>query len=151
MTLVKWILPGLGLLAAAEIAVFIAVAAQIGTGIALLMVLAGSLAGAVLLRRAGRAQVAKVRRAVTERSPIALESADLMLVLAGILLLLPGFVTDLAGLALLLPPLRRWLAMRGGRWLDRRRSRRPGAVVELERDEWRRVRDKEIEDQSRHR
>jgi UPF0716 protein FxsA len=112
--------------------------------------LAASLAGGVILKRAGRAQIDKIRRAVAERTPIALESQDLMLVLAGILLLVPGFVTDLAAVALLVPPLRRWIATSSGRALARRSSRR-GSVIELEREEWRRVPEDKVEDQRRNR
>jgi UPF0716 protein FxsA len=151
MGLVKFIFVGLLLLPAAEIAAFIVVAAQIGIGRALLLVLAACLAGLVILRRAGSVQIDKVRRAAAERSPIALESADLLLVLAGILLLVPGFVTDLAAVALLVPPLRRWIAASSGRALARRNARRRGAVIELEREEWRRVPEDKIEDQRRGR
>jgi UPF0716 protein FxsA len=108
------------------------------------------LAGGVILKRAGRAQIDKIRRAVAERTPIALESQDLMLVIAGILLLVPGFVTDLAAVALLVPPLRRWIATGSGRALARRGSRR-GSVIELEREEWRRVPEDKIGDQRRRR
>jgi len=145
MTLVKWMLIGLLLLAVAEIGLFIAVAGEIGSGIALLLVLATSLAGALVLKRAGRAQIEKVRGAVAQRTPIAVESADLMLVVSGILLLLPGFVTDLAALALLVPALRRRIVTTFSRLIKRQRARRPGAVLELERDEWQRVPDDKIE------
>jgi UPF0716 protein FxsA len=36
----------------------------------------------------------------------------LLVLFAGFLLLIPGFITDVAGLALLLPPLRRWVSQR---------------------------------------
>jgi UPF0716 family protein affecting phage T7 exclusion len=147
-TLVKSIFLAFLLLVAAEITVFIAVAREIGVGIALLLVLVASVAGAILLKRAGRKQIEKVRRAMAQRTPIAVESADVMLVVCGILLLIPGFVTDLAGLALFVPAVRRWLARTGRHLVERRRTRRPGAVIELERDKWRRVREDRIEDRS---
>jgi UPF0716 protein FxsA len=147
-TLVKSIFIGLLLLAAAEITVFIAVAREVGTGITFLLMLAASVAGAILLRRAGRRQIEKVRGAMAQRTVIAIESADAMLVVCGILLLIPGFVTDLAGLALLVPAVRRWLATTGRHFVERRRARQPGAVIELERDKWRRVREDQVEDRS---
>ena len=146
--MVKSIFLGLLLLAAVEITVFIAVAREIGLGIALLLVLAASVAGAIVLKQAGRRQIAKVRGALTHGTPLALESADVMLVVCGILLLIPGFVTDLAGLALLVPVVRRGLARTGRNLVERRRGRRPGAVIDLERDKWRRVREDRIEDRS---
>jgi UPF0716 protein FxsA len=149
--LVKSIFIGLLLVAAVEVTAFIAVAREIGIGITLLLALALSSAGIFVLKWAGRAHIEKVRHAMKERTPIALESADVMVVLAGILLLIPGFVTDLIGLALLVPPVRRWIARTGGHVLKHRSARRPGAVIELERDQWRQVRDDEIEDRSRRR
>jgi UPF0716 protein FxsA len=146
--LVKSIFIGFLLLAAVEITAFIAVAREIGIGITFLFLLAAAVAGAILLKRAGRRQIEKVRSAMAQRAAIAIESADVMLVLCGILLLIPGFVTDLAGLALLVPPVRHWLAKAGGRLVEHRRSRRPGAVIELERDNWRRVREDQVEDRS---
>jgi UPF0716 protein FxsA len=145
--LVKSIFIGFLLLAAVEITVFIAVAREMGIGIVLLLVLAGTIAGVLILKWAGRVQIDKVRRAVAARTPITLESADLMLVVAGILLVLPGFVTDAIGLALLLPPVRRSVAQTSRRFVHRDRPR--DAVVELERDEWRRVQDDQIEDRNR--
>jgi UPF0716 family protein affecting phage T7 exclusion len=146
--LVKSIFIGFLLLAAAEITLFIALAREFGGGITLLLLLATSVAGAVLLKRAGRRQIDKVRRAMAERTPIAMESIDVTLVVCGILLLIPGFATDLAGLALLVPAVRRALARTARRFLERRRGRQSGAVIELERDNWRRVREDRIEDRS---
>ncbi len=144
--MVKSIFIGFLLLAAVEITVFIAVAREIGIGITFLLVLAASVVGAILLKRAGRRQIERVRGALAQRTPVAIESADVMLVVGGILLLIPGFVTDLAGSALLVPAVRRWLARTGRGVIERRRGRRAGAVIELERDKWRRVRDDQIED-----
>jgi UPF0716 protein FxsA len=146
--LVKSIFLGLLLLAAVEITVFLAAAREIGIGITLLLVLAASVAGAILLKQAGRKHVAKVRGALTQGTPLAIESADVMLVFCGILLLIPGFVTDLAGLALLVPAVRHWLARTGRNLVERRRARRPGAVIDLEPDKWQRVREDRIEDRS---
>jgi UPF0716 protein FxsA len=144
--LVKSIFIGLLLAAAVEITVFIAIAREIGTGTTLLLALAASVAGVLILKWVGRAQIEKVRRAVAQRAPLAIDSGDMMLVIGGILLVVPGFVTDLIGVALLLPPVRRSVARTIGRLTRRQRSRRPDGVVELERDEWRQVREDQIED-----
>jgi UPF0716 protein FxsA len=147
-TLVKSIFLGLLLLAAVEITAFIALAREIGIGITFLLVLAASVAGAIVLKQAGRRQIARVRGALTQGTPLAIESADVMLVVCGILLLIPGFVTDLAGLALLVPAVRRWLARIARNFVEHRRGRRPGAVIDLERDKWHRVGEDQIEDGS---
>ncbi len=73
--------------------------------------LATSLAGAMVLRHAGGNHIARVRVAMGDGSFTALQadSAGALTLLAGILLLIPGFITDVLGLLLLLAPLRRML------------------------------------------
>ena len=91
----------------AELYVLIQVGQVIGglQTIALLVVV--SLLGAALLRREGARTWRSFRTAsLTGRVP-AREVADgALVVLAGALLLTPGFVTDLVGLLLLVPPVR---------------------------------------------
>ena len=67
--------------------------------------------------------------------------------LAGFLLLIPGFITDAAGLLLLLAPLRRGLAA------ALRRGPPPAAdgVVDLEPEQWHRVPDPRLPDGPRAR
>ena len=68
------------------------------------------LAGAFLVRRQGRAVLASARQALRAGRVPAAEAFDgVCLVAAGIALLLPGFLTDVAGFLLLAPPLRRAL------------------------------------------
>ena len=63
--------------------------------------------------------------------------------MAGIFLLIPGFITDVLGLLLLLAPLRRGLAALLGRgW---RRPRADG-VVDLEPEQWHQVPDAALAD-----
>ncbi|WP_182087202.1 FxsA family protein [Aureimonas sp. ME7] len=90
-----------------EIGVFIWVGGRIGVGWTLLLVVASVVLGAVLLKRqtlstlqAARAQARAGR--VPEREIV----HGAMIGLAGILLILPGFLTDIAGLLLFLPPVR---------------------------------------------
>jgi len=119
MNVAKWLLLTLLALPLAELAVFIAVAATIGIAWPLSLVLAGSLAGALVLRHAGGSHIARVRLALGEGSFTALQadSSGFLILLAGILLLIPGLMTDIAGLLLLIAPLRRALdaALRRGR------------------------------------
>ena len=89
-----------------EIVAVVALASWIGFGWTLVVLLAGAVLGIWLARREGL----RVARALAEaaRDRVAhVETTDGMLVAAGgLLLLVPGLVTDVAGLLLLLPPSR---------------------------------------------
>jgi UPF0716 protein FxsA len=126
--------------------VFIAVAASIGFAWAFGLVLIGSFAGALVLRHAGGNHIARVRVAMGQGSFSALQadSNGGIILLAGILLLIPGFITDFLALLLLIAPLRQALgaALRGGP-----APRRADGVVDLEREQWRQVPDPALRDQ----
>jgi UPF0716 protein FxsA len=90
-----------------EVLAFIEVGREIGWLAALLLLLGGSLLGLQLLRVEGRAAVAHVSLAVPQRRPAAGAALDGALgFLGAALLAVPGFVTDLVGVLLLLPPTR---------------------------------------------
>jgi UPF0716 protein FxsA len=96
---------GLALLALAEIVVFIAVAHAIGGGWAILLLLAFSVTGLALLRREGIRGWRRFRAAAEEGRPPGADVSNSLAGLGGALLLaLPGLITSLAGLVLLLPP-----------------------------------------------
>jgi UPF0716 protein FxsA len=145
MNVAKWLLLALLALPLAELAVFIAVAASIGFAWALALVLAGSLAGALVLRHAGGNHIARVRVALGEGSFTALQadSSGFLVLLAGILLAIPGFITDFVGLLLLIAPLRRLLgaALRGGA-----PPPRSDGVVDLAPEQWQRLPDPALPD-----
>jgi UPF0716 protein FxsA len=111
MFAVKYLLFALLALSAAELAVFILVGHQIGFVWALALVVASSLAGAMVLRHAGGSHIARARVVLGPQRMTALQAGagGLLILLAGFLLLVPGFITDAAGLMLLVGPLRRWL------------------------------------------
>ena len=92
---------------AAEIVVFVLVAQWIGFGLALLAVIATSVLGGVLGKREGTRAWRRFR-AVTEAGerPGPHLTRSLVGLLAAVLLFIPGFITDVIGLALLLPPVR---------------------------------------------
>ena len=140
MNVAKWLLLGLLALPLLELAVFVAVAATIGIGWALALVVAGSLAGVLVLRHAGGSHIARMRVAVAEGSFTALQadSTGGILLLAGILLVIPGFISDVAALLLLVSPLRRALAAAFGRGKP---PPGPNGVLDLEPEQWRRVPD----------
>lgn len=105
----------------AELYVIIQVGGAIGVGPTLALLLAASIAGAALARSQGRTAWERFNRALAEGRMPAREVFDgAMIIVGGALLLTPGFITDVVGIALLLPPgraavrglLRRTLASR---------------------------------------
>ena len=93
--------------AIAELSLFMAVEARIGLGNALLLALATAVVGSILVRRAGSAVLSDFRRRMGEGAVPARELTHGAAVLvAGALLISPGFLTDLVGFALLVPAVR---------------------------------------------
>lgn len=144
MNVAKWLLLAVLLLPVMELAAFIAVAAEIGFLPALALIAAGSFAGMLVLRHAGGSHIARVRVALDQGSFTALQAdgSGGLILLAGILLLIPGFITDALGLLLLAAPLRQAL----GAALRRGPAARPDGVVDLPPEQWRRVPDPELPD-----
>jgi UPF0716 protein FxsA len=96
------------LVAAAEITVLILVGQAIGPGLTILLVLATSALGGILLRRQGARAWRAFRSDVAEGRPPGNTATDGLLVfVGGVLMLVPGFITDAIGLLLLVPPVRR--------------------------------------------
>jgi len=121
----------------AEIAAFIVAAIVLGPLRAILLLVALSVAGAVILRRTGRG----VRlRGTTQGIAWSAGAADAspFTALAGILLVIPGFITGVLGLVLLLPPARRALGTWIAAWFAGAMARPPEGVVDLDPEEWRR-------------
>ncbi len=83
------------------------VADRIGAAATILLILATSALGSVLLRAVTARGLARVRRAAAEGRPPAREAVDALNGLAGALLItVPGLVSTALGLLLLAPPLR---------------------------------------------
>jgi UPF0716 protein FxsA len=137
----KLILIGVLLLPAAEVALFILVAAQIGLPQALGLLLATTAAGLIVLRYAGTTQFERLRLAVTQSGLPGIEAGGnaFLTVSAGILLLLPGFITDAFGILLLLPPVRRWIGGRFRQSMQRNQGTHAAGVVDLDREDWTRT------------
>jgi UPF0716 protein FxsA len=111
--------------AVAEIAVFIQVGSWIGVGMTLLLVLASAMFGIWLVRTQGFAAATRVQAMIEQGESPALGMLEgLALLAAGVLLVIPGFVTDVAAFALLIPPLRRGIIR-----FYLRRVRPPGPVT----------------------
>jgi UPF0716 protein FxsA len=97
-----------GLLALAELVVFLLVAAWIGLGATILATLATGALGWVLLARQGTRALADLRERARTRQAPGRELGDAGLVaLGGLLMVLPGFLSDVIGLLFLLPGTRR--------------------------------------------
>ncbi len=139
----KWIITAILLLPLAEIVAFVLVAALIGLGFAFLLMLATTLAGFLMLRRAGRGGIARFRVAVTDTANIQANASGLLTVLAGLLLFLPGFLTDLVGVALLIGPVRRWSSRTLRLWV-RRRNPADRSTIDLAPGDWRQVPEREL-------
>jgi UPF0716 protein FxsA len=113
----------------AELAVIIVVGKSIGVLATLLLLLAFSLFGAWLARREGLAAWRRFELSLAEGRVPTQEVADgAMILLAGALLLIPGFLTDLIGLVLLVPA-NRVLARRWVPALARRRAVRRARIT----------------------
>jgi UPF0716 protein FxsA len=101
------------LVALIEIAFFVLVAGWIGVGFAVVALLALSLLGAYLLKREGVRGWRRFRDAARQGAPPGPEAVNgLVGVVAALLLFVPGFITGILGLLLLVPPLRRFVAGR---------------------------------------
>lgn len=93
--------------------------------IVFLLLLAGVVAGFALIKRAGRRALRKFQETVAQQQQGITPETDrsggnAFLLIAGLLLILPGLVSDVLGLVLLLPPVRTALARRAERSLERR-------------------------------
>ena len=94
----------------AEIATFVWVGSRIGVGMTLLLVVIGVVVGLWLVRRQGFATAGRVQAMIARgESPAQGMLEGMALLAAGLLFVLPGFVTDIAAVLLLIPPLRRWV------------------------------------------
>lgn len=90
-----------------ELAVILQVGSWIGFWPTVVLLLVDSVLGAVLLRSQGSLAWRRLREAIESRRLPHREAADgALVVMGGALLLTPGFLTDLAGLLLMVRPVR---------------------------------------------
>jgi len=146
------LIPLLLALPLAEIAGFVIVGRMVGVWATLALVMLTSLLGLLILRRQGL-QMLRGLSSEGQQGRLPGESVinGAMIVVAGLLLLLPGFVTDIIGLALFLPPVRHLLWRTIGRRIvvvdsgsrsygpSAKTSREPeGRVVDLDEEDFQR-------------
>ena len=104
----------------AELFVLFRLGREIGLLPTLALVLFTGFAGAVLARAQGLRTLRAMQREMLEGRVPGREILDgLAVLVGGALLLTPGLITDLMGLALLFPPTRRVIQGAARRWLER--------------------------------
>jgi UPF0716 protein FxsA len=129
---VLWL--GIGALAVVflEIALIVKVAAVVGFPLTFLLLIALSAGGAWIVKREGLSALRRIRGGLQAGRVPTTEVIDAaLIVLAGALLLPPGFFTGVIGLLLVIPPVRSGVRLAAGAGLQAyvsRRLRRAGAT-----------------------
>jgi UPF0716 protein FxsA len=109
-----------------EIYLLIKVGSYIGAFTTVMVVILTGFLGALLARYQGLQTILRIRESLQRSEIPAGDMLDALLILvAGIVLLTPGFLTDIAGLLLLIPRTRSlskvWIRKRFTRWINRNR------------------------------
>lgn len=94
-----------------EIALLLRVGDAFGWIPTLLIVIATAIVGSAMLRQQGLATLNKARQRMDSGEMPAQQLLEgILIMIGGVLLLTPGFVTDAFGFVCLIPPTRQWLA-----------------------------------------
>lgn len=113
-----------------EIALFVTIGGWLGLWLTLAIVLGTAFAGVMLMRWRGLRAMADLRGQMKAMgNPLALAADQAVFMLAGVLLVLPGFMTDVMGLLLLIPPVRMALVAVMARRVHVRGAVRPASDV----------------------
>jgi UPF0716 protein FxsA len=111
-----------------ELVLLIKAGQVVGIWATLALVVAAAILGAVIMSRQGISVARRTREALAlGKPPVGPVLDGAFLLLAGALLITPGFLTDLMALALLIPPIRRKVA----RWCVRRLVERAHMQVKV--------------------
>jgi UPF0716 protein FxsA len=111
-----------------ELALLIKSGQVVGLWPTLAMVVGAGVLGAVVMSRQGMSVARRTREAIAQgRPPVGPVLDGAFLLLAGALLITPGFLTDVMALALLIPPIRRKVA----RWCVRRLVERAHVQIKV--------------------
>jgi UPF0716 protein FxsA len=104
----------------AEIAVFVEAGRLIGIIPTILLTIATAVAGTLLMQAQGISTLNRITQSIEKgEMPVASVMDGMGIFVAGILLLTPGFISDVLGLLLFVPPIRRSF----GRWIFRKLAR----------------------------
>ncbi|MET8943831.1 FxsA family membrane protein [Streptomyces sp. NPDC004542] len=108
----------------------LSVVAGAASGFAVLLLLAaGFVAGSVVIKRAGRRAFQNLGEALQRGGSPSKNSGNGLMMLGGLLLIIPGLISDAVGLLLLIPPVQRALSGYAERTFDRRlRLAVPGSL-----------------------
>ena len=97
-----------------ELYFLIQVGSEIGAFSTIFLTIFTALLGGWMVRAQGFSTLMRVREAMERDEVPAIEMMEgAVLLVCGILLLLPGFITDAVGFIFLVPPFRRWLLTAG--------------------------------------
>lgn len=137
-----------------EISVFIHAGDVIGAGPVILLTVGTAIWGMAMVRLQGMETYRKMQQSMANGETPAFEMLEgTLILLAGLMLLLPGFITDTMGILLLIPPLRRKLIQwnfipfgRGGsgwssiqfgnrHWSDRQNHHHNGRTIDQDDDQ----------------
>jgi UPF0716 protein FxsA len=100
-----WLLALILALPLIEISLFVTVGAWLGLWVTLAIVVGTAIFGIWLIRSQGERAQRDLKTALQARdNPARALAFDVLMVVAGALLVLPGFFTDVCGLLLMLPP-----------------------------------------------
>lgn len=90
-----------------ELYFMIEIGAKIGALTVILLILASGFLGLFLMRTQGLATLQKAQQLMSAGQPPEKEMLEgILIFIGGVLLLIPGFITDIFGLLLLFPPIR---------------------------------------------
>ncbi len=122
----------------AEVAAFVAVGAHIGYGWAVLLLIGVSVLGPFLIKRVGLGVLARTHDRLAQGEVPTRELLDGVVVLAGgIMICIPGFISDALGLLLMFGPVRHLIIRVGGGRVARRvQTMRPGRWTVIDVRTW---------------
>ncbi|WP_067514950.1 FxsA family protein [Endozoicomonas ascidiicola] len=93
-----------------EMVVLIKVGSVIGAWNAVALVIISAFVGINIIRSQGFSNALKTRQKLAAGESPAVEMLEsLFIAVGGLLMIIPGFITDFAGILMLIPPLRRWM------------------------------------------
>lgn len=126
----KYFIPIFIILPAVEIGVLLWSGVKIGIGNTVLIIMLTGILGVIMAKKQGIKVMYKIREAIQNGIPPGDMLIDSFCIfVGGLLLILPGFVTDIFGLLLLLPPIRILIKPKLIKWLKNRANKRTTIII----------------------